>query len=86
VSDLQCAVTVHVVPAGSPAPASRYAATYDVHDRLWERLDEIADLHRGETVLVVADEGLIEAAWGSTGRVELAGDADGWVRRRDGAT
>jgi hypothetical protein len=86
VGDLQCAVTVHVVTGEEQAPTTRYAATYDVDERLWDRLDEIADLHRGETVLVVAREQLMHAVWGSADPVELAADSDGWVRRPVGST
>ncbi len=60
-----------------------------VTDRACEAFGEVADLYRGETVVVVADERLLAAA---TGRLagtpvpdragwplELSGDADGWT-------
>jgi probable phosphoglycerate mutase len=51
------------------------------------QLEEIADLHRGETVLVLADAAalglvvpaLVGKAPGAVGTVELENDADGWV-------
>jgi broad specificity phosphatase PhoE len=65
---------------------------HEVLERHRAQLEEIADLHRGESVLVVAHEtalGLVVPAlaghaaiiesWDNTAVVELSGDADGWV-------
>jgi broad specificity phosphatase PhoE len=64
----------------------------EVLERYRAQLEEIADLHRGESVLVVAHEtalGLVVPAlaghasvirdWDNTAVLELSGDADGWV-------
>ncbi len=67
--DLQCAVTVHVVPDAA-----------GVGERLWEHLQGVADLHRGETVTVGVVPALMVAALGSEEPLTLRGDADGWVR------
>ena len=64
----------------------------EVVDRLREQLEEIADLHRGETVLVLAHEQalrlVVPALLGGlpavSGTVELVNDADGWVLRQPG--
>jgi hypothetical protein len=53
-SDLQCAARIllaRVVP--EHGPPERVAATYDAP----VDLDELADRHRGETVLVVGEHG-----------------------------
>ncbi|HET7351649.1 MAG TPA: histidine phosphatase family protein [Marmoricola sp.] len=64
----------------------------EVLERYRAQLEEIADLHRGESVLVVAHEtalGLVVPAlaghaaavrdWDNTAVLALSGDADGWV-------
>ena len=69
-------------------------AMTEIADRVTRVLDEIADLHRGETVLVVGHGGALLAtvarlpghpaapagalAWEPCAVMELAGDADGW--------
>lgn len=66
-----------------------------VLQRYRELLDEIADLHRGESILVVAHQtalGIVvpsltgadrvrpsDMEWDNAAVVELSGDADGWV-------
>lgn len=64
----------------------------EVLERYRAQLEEIADVHRGESVLVIAHEtalGLVVPAlaghaavieeWDNTAVLELSGDADGWV-------
>ena len=64
----------------------------EVLARYRDQLEEVADLHRGESVLVIAHEtalGLVVPAlaghaavieeWDNTAVLELSGDADGWV-------
>jgi hypothetical protein len=56
-------------------------------DRHRAQLEEVADLHRGETVLVLADgraldlvlPQLLGSAPDAVGRFELENDSDGWV-------
>ena len=105
-SDLQCAATLLLVPAGR-AEGLAETLTHAKVARVWtgtaavaaqaaeslaaqlgvgvstraemddERIDlalsDIADEHRGETVVVVVDHG--------DAIVEVAVDGDGWVRR-----
>ncbi len=68
-SDLQCAVTVVVVPHAD-----------GVATHLWDRLQELADLHRGETVTFAVTPELMRAALGTDEPVTMRGDNDGWVR------
>ena len=87
-SDLQCAARILLVrerPAGSPSvrlpgalAEERLAATYDAP----VDLDELADRHRGEAVLVVGEHG-----FGPAAVVLVEVDADGrrvtsWDARR----
>jgi TusA-related sulfurtransferase len=83
VSDLQCPVTLLVVthaPAGHPGEVVHVAAASGTAR---ETLDDLADLRRGETVVVVTDDvgALVllltgRATTASEARVE--GDSDGW--------
>jgi 2,3-bisphosphoglycerate-dependent phosphoglycerate mutase len=65
---------------------------HEVLERYRAQLEEMADLHRGESVLVVAHETALGLAvpalaghaaaiegWDNAAVVELSGDADGWV-------
>lgn len=83
-SDLQCPARLYVVwpSAGDDAaalvpPGERMAAVYERPDDL----ASVADLHRGEAVLVVVDAALPETpdlAPGDVVGLEL--DGDGWRR------
>lgn len=83
-SDLQCPVTLLVttaVPQGHRGEVVRLAAA--AHDAR-ERLDDVGDLRRGETVVVVTDDVpalvlLLTGRAPTTGDAVLVeGDADGW--------
>jgi uncharacterized protein (DUF488 family) len=53
-SDLQCAARILLARTRDVVPeGQRFAASYDAP----VDLDELADLHRGETVLVVGEHG-----------------------------
>lgn len=83
-SDLQCPVTLLVVtevPKGHPGEVVHVAAgSADAR----ERLDDLADLRRGEAVVVVTDDvrALVLLLTGRTvpagGAESVEGDADGW--------
>lgn len=82
-SDLQCPVTLLVAtaaPQEHPGEVVRVAAgAADAR----ERLDDLADLRRGETVVVVTDDvpALVLLLTGRTAcgdAVRVEGDADGW--------
>lgn len=82
-SDLQCPVTLLVttaVPQGHRGEVVHLdAASPDAR----ERLDDVADLRRGETVVVVTDDvpALVLLLTGRTtsgDEVLVEGDADGW--------
>lgn len=74
--------------------AASVAALLGVPDRVEapfpDCLDQVADLHRGETVLVVAEAGPAGEGSGADlgqgltaeGLVEISVDADGWTVRR----
>jgi broad specificity phosphatase PhoE len=86
-SDLPAAVeTAATVGAGTGAPVTVLEGLADDADVRAE-LEGIADLHRGETVLVVSSEAasgaVVPQGTGPTdGVVELTIDADGWVLHR----
>ena len=77
-SDLHCAARILLVrelPTGALAERlshERLAATYDAP----VDLDEVADRHRGETVLVVGPQP-VEHPWGPSPVVLVEVDADG---------
>ena len=89
-SDLQCPVLVYVGrhgqaerPAGVSL-ASVYTWSARDLDDVRSALDELADRHRGEAVLLLLDEPGLEAVerWAGAGRaggpLVLEGDTDGW--------
>ena len=94
-SDLQCPALVYVVTGGDanqrPAGvriASVYTWSADEVSDVRAALDDLADRHRGESVLVLVDEaqGALVRSWarsagapdGADGPLVLEGDADGW--------
>jgi broad specificity phosphatase PhoE len=77
--------TAEIVAAATRVPITVLPGLGD-GARVRSELEGIADLHRGETVLVVSHLGTIETGvrrlhldHGAV--VEVAGDADGWVLR-----
>ena len=92
-SDLQCPATVVLVGSGRlEAEATRrvlagraVAAVFDLAPpdgpALRRSVDDLSDLHRGETIVVVAAPRTIADALGMTrdGQVVVAVDSDGWT-------
>lgn len=93
-SDLQCPATVVLVAPGvlarvgaaAIAAGENLAGTFDVNvadgATLRQRVDELADLYRGETIVVVAPADAIRTALGAGGAVDqpvaVAVDSTGW--------
>ena len=80
-TDLQCPAKFELVPAGAPAVHALRDA-----GGAWTELEALADLHRGETVVVSVATALVPflpEALRPPARWEV--DADGWRRLRDAA-
>jgi hypothetical protein len=87
VADLQCPAIVILAPAGAEVPA-RAAEVFTMDAAaggaaLRERVAELSDLHRGETICVVAPARAIAEALGLDDPVDspvtVAVDSSGWT-------
>ncbi len=82
-SDLQCPVTLRVVTADPVTGRGEVAHVPAASPTATSTLDDLADLHRGETVVVVTDDvpALVLLLTGRATTADEAfveGDADGW--------
>jgi hypothetical protein len=90
VSDLQCPAIVVLAATGHPARdvGPHVAGVYDLGGvadgpALRARVEALADLHRGDTIVVVAEAAVIRDALGrgreGEGPVAVAIDSAGWT-------
>jgi hypothetical protein len=82
-SDLQCPVTLLVVTADPGAGRGEVVHVPAASATAVQTLDDLADLHRGETVVVVTDDVralvlLITGRATTADEARVEGDSDGW--------